>query len=278
MQLFYQPHITQLDNEVNFDKDESRHLIRVLRKTVGDQVFVTDGAGWLYEVQVVVADEKRSKGKIVNQTKYQSPKASLKIGIAPTKLNERFEWFLEKVTEIGINRVSPIICDRSERKVIKLPRMQRIIVSAAKQSLKYNFPQLEEPSSFKQFLQLAQWQEDSQLFIAHCGDGERRSLKTELASGKSAVILIGPEGDFSPEEVGLANTLDAAEARRLADALRSITKKAVDADADADRYPGHWLFHQRWAPAEGLTTPAGDSIEFLTLSGRTTAWVPALQR
>ena len=75
-----------------------------------------------------------------------------------------------------------------------------------------------------------------------------------------------------------ANTLDAAEARRLADALRSITKKAVDADADADRYPGHWLFHQRWAPAEGLTTPAGDSIEFLTLSGRTTAWVPALQR
>ena len=204
MQLFYQPHITQLDNEVNFDKDESRHLIRVLRKTVGDQVFVTDGAGWLYEVQVVVADEKRSKGKIVNQTKYQSPKASLKIGIAPTKLNERFEWFLEKVTEIGINRVSPIICDRSERKVIKLPRMQRIIVSAAKQSLKYNFPQLEEPSSFKQFLQLAQWPEDSQLFIAHCGDGERRSLKTELAPGKSAVILIGPEGDFSPEEVGLA--------------------------------------------------------------------------
>ena len=204
MQLFYQPHIDPSNPEVHFDKEESRHLIRVLRKTVGELVFVTDGAGWLFEVEILVADEKRSRGKIVNQTLHQLPEAKLQIGIAPTKLNERFEWFLEKVTEIGINKISPIICDRSERRVIKSPRMQRIVVSASKQSLKFNFPTLQEAVSLKQFLQSAEWSKDSQRFIAHCGDGERKSLKAELIPGRSAIILIGPEGDFSPEEVDLA--------------------------------------------------------------------------
>lgn len=204
MQLFYQPHIGDSKAIVAFDKEESRHLVRVLRKTTGDHVFVTDGVGGLYEVEITYCGEKRSEGRIIKQTQQDQSEVRLQIGIAPTKLNDRFEWFLEKSTEIGIDKVSPIICARSERRVLKTPRMKRIISSASKQSLKLRFPLIEEPTSFGQFLEQANWPTGALLFIAHCGEGERRSLQKELQGGRSAIVLIGPEGDFDPDEIKLA--------------------------------------------------------------------------
>ncbi|PQB04349.1 16S rRNA (uracil(1498)-N(3))-methyltransferase [Aureitalea marina] len=203
MQLFYQPDIDDSQSEVHFDKEESRHLIRVLRKKVGDSLSVTDGKGGLFTVEVTLADDKRSQGRIVRVSKQAKPDATLEIGIAPTKLNDRMEWFLEKSTEIGIHTISPIICDRSERRILKLARMERIIVSAAKQSLKHIFPKIQDQLSFEEYIK-KDWPVNTQLFIAHCGESPRKLLNDQLQTGRPVVVLIGPEGDFTPKEVDLA--------------------------------------------------------------------------
>jgi 16S rRNA (uracil1498-N3)-methyltransferase len=123
------------------------------------------------------------------------------LAVAPTKMNERFEWFLEKATEIGIHEITPIICEHSERKAIKTDRFQKIIESAMKQSLHYYLPKLNEPLPFKDFLKT---QNSGQLFIAHCEETSKKSLKSELKPNENITILIGPEGDFSVKEIQLA--------------------------------------------------------------------------
>jgi 16S rRNA (uracil1498-N3)-methyltransferase len=125
----------------------------------------------------------------------------LHLAVAPTKMNERYEWFLEKATEIGIQEITPIICDNSERTVIKIDRFQKIIESAMKQSLHYFLPKLNEPISFKEFIKSPQ---NGQLFIAHCEETNKKSLKNEVMIGQNTIILIGPEGDFSSKEIQLA--------------------------------------------------------------------------
>jgi len=123
------------------------------------------------------------------------------LAVAPTKMNDRYEWFLEKATEIGIDSITPIICDHSERKVIKTERFDKILQSAMKQSLSYYLPTLHPLISFKEFIK----QDFSdQLFIAHCEDTERKSLKQALQPKQDVIILIGPEGDFSTKEIELA--------------------------------------------------------------------------
>ncbi|WP_372793364.1 16S rRNA (uracil(1498)-N(3))-methyltransferase [Lutibacter sp.] len=199
MQLFYNPEITNNTQQVTFDKTESRHIVRVLRKKEGDKIFITNGFGQLFTSEVIIANDKKCLVKINHIQDYKKPwNYYLHIAIAPTKLNDRLEWFLEKATEIGIDEITPIICEHSERKIVKTERMEKIIHSAAKQSLKYHFPKLNEPTTFSQFINS---NFNGQLFIAHCEETDKKSLKSELKPQLKTTILIGPEGDFSPKEI-----------------------------------------------------------------------------
>ena len=199
MQLFYNPEITIETKQFTFDKTESRHIVKVLRKNEGDTIFITNGFGDLFTSKIIAANYKKCLVEITAIESKQKPwNYYLHIAIAPTKLNDRFEWFLEKATEIGIDEITPIICDHSERKVLKTDRMEKIIQSAAKQSLKFHYPKLNEPITFNDFIKL---NFEGQLFIAHCEETEKKLLKTELKPQLSTTILIGPEGDFSSKEI-----------------------------------------------------------------------------
>ena len=199
MQLFYNSQLTTNTKQFTFDKIESKHIVRVLRKKEGDKIFITNGLGQLFTSEILFADDKKCLVKIVNlETQKNERNYYLHIAIAPTKLNDRFEWFLEKATEIGIDEITPIICEHSERKVLKLDRMEKIVLSAAKQSLKFHFPKLNEPITFNAFMQC---NFSGQLFMAHCEETSKKSLKSELKPNLKTTILIGPEGDFSSKEI-----------------------------------------------------------------------------
>jgi len=199
MQLFYNSQITQNTSQFTFDKIESRHIVRVLRKKEGDVIYITNGLGQLFSSKVLVANDKKCLVKISEVENHPKPwNYYLHIAIAPTKLNDRFEWFLEKATEIGIDEITPIICKHSERKTLKLDRMEKIIQSAAKQSLKFHFPKLNEPISFQNFITQKL---EGDLFIAHCEETQKKSLKLILNPSTKTTILIGPEGDFSTKEI-----------------------------------------------------------------------------
>ncbi|MDO9261410.1 MAG: 16S rRNA (uracil(1498)-N(3))-methyltransferase [Flavobacteriaceae bacterium] len=202
MQLFYDPTITTDNKEFRFDKTESKHIIRVLRKTAGDILHITNGKGWLFSGKISSALASQCIVQI--ELVEQKPKPwdyYLHMAIAPTKNMDRLEWFIEKATEIGIDEISPIICARSERKVLKKERLEKILEAAMKQSLKFQLPKLNELQTLKSFLKLPQY---GQLFMAHCDESDRKSFKNELGKNQKITILIGPEGDFSPEEIKLA--------------------------------------------------------------------------
>ncbi|MBV7268233.1 16S rRNA (uracil(1498)-N(3))-methyltransferase [Winogradskyella luteola] len=201
MQLFYNPNITENDTTFNFNKDESRHIVKVLRKTVGDQFYITNGKGWLFKAELTLTDIKHCTVKILSQNLKSKRNYSLHLAVAPTKMNDRYEWFLEKATEIGIEEITPIICDNSERKVVKLERFEKIIQSAMKQSLQCYLPKLNPPVSFKDFVNQ---DVTYQKFIAHCEDIDKKSLKSQLKANENCTILIGPEGDFSVKEIKMA--------------------------------------------------------------------------
>ena len=201
MQLFYNPNINGTDSTFVFDKEESKHIIKVLRKKESDILHVTNGLGFLFTTEITIASDTKCTVKINSFEKQKTPKFNLHLAVAPTKMNERYEWFLEKATEIGIQEITPIICEHSERKVIKTDRFQKILESAMKQSLHYYLPKLNEPISFKDFVKQ---KHSGQLFIAHCEETDKKSLKNELKSNEDITILIGPEGDFSVKEIQLA--------------------------------------------------------------------------
>ncbi len=201
MQLFYNPDIDSSTDQISFSREESKHIIKVLRKSVGDALQITNGKGWLFNAEISLADIQNCVAHITTQT-YQKPKTyKLHLAVAPTKMNDRFEWFLEKATEIGIDTVTPIICDHSERKIIKTDRFEKILQSAMKQSLHYYMPALNDSIGFREFMS----QEYSgQKFIAHCEASDRTSLKKILQPNQDVIILIGPEGDFSVKEIQMA--------------------------------------------------------------------------
>ena len=202
MQLFYNPQITESDQQFTFNKIESKHIVRVLRKNEGDLLYITNGNGFLFSAKISIANDKNCIVNIIDSVKKTKPwHYNLHIAIAPTKNNDRFEWFLEKATEVGIDEITPIICERSERKVLKLDRMQKIIESAAKQSLKYNFPKLNEPSKFEDFINT---HSSGKLFIAHCENLKKEPLQLQCKTEDKITILIGPEGDFTPNEINKA--------------------------------------------------------------------------
>lgn len=201
MQLFYNPSINETATSFVFDKEESKHIIKVLRKKEGDVLFVTNGLGFLFKTEITIASDNKCTVKINSFEQQEKPKFHLHLAVAPTKMNERYEWFLEKATEIGIQEITPILCEHSERKVIKTDRFQKILESAMKQSLHYYLPQLNEPIAFKDFIKK---ENDCQKFIAHCEETDKKSLKGELKTNQNVTILIGPEGDFSVKEIQLA--------------------------------------------------------------------------
>ena len=201
MQLFYNPDLDELTTQIAFTKDESRHIVKVLRKNSGDQLQITNGKGLLFIAEISVADVKNCVAIILSKSFEPSRNYKVHLAVAPTKMNERYEWFLEKATEIGVDTITPIICDHSERKTIKADRFDKIIQSAMKQSLHYYMPELQEAISLRDFIAQPF---SGQKFIAHCEETERTSLKNALQPNADVLILIGPEGDFSSAEITLA--------------------------------------------------------------------------
>lgn len=199
MHVFYTPDI-QVTNEL--PEEEAQHCTRVLRLGVGDEITLTDGKGKFYKAEITVAGNKRCL-VTVKETVFQEPlrPCHLHIAMAPTKNMDRNEWFAEKATEIGLDELTFLNCRFSERRVIKNERIEKILVSAIKQSLKARLPRLNEMTDFSTFI-TQDFQ--GQKFIAHCYEGEKPLLKDVLKPGEDAVVLIGPEGDFSEEEVGKA--------------------------------------------------------------------------
>ena len=198
MQLFYSPTISENEKLFVFDKEESKHIIKVLRKKESDILFVTNGLGYLFKTEISLASDHKCTVTILSSEKQEPYEYHLHLAVAPTKMNERYEWFLEKATEIGIQEITPIICEHSERKVIKTDRFQKIIESAMKQSLHYYIPKLNEPIAYKDFIKK---EFKGQKFIAHCEETAKKSFKKELKPRENVLILIGPEGDFSFKEI-----------------------------------------------------------------------------
>ena len=202
MQLFYAPQITL--PQYTLSEEESRHAIKVLRLKVGERLHITDGAGNMHLCEVVSDSAKHCVVNVVESiSEFEKRPYSLTMAVAPTKNIDRYEWFLEKATEIGVDHFVALETDHSERRVVKPEREEKVITAAVKQSLKAYHPTFEDMVPFKTFVTR---EFGGRKFIAHCGDAVvgKSYLASTLDAGQDAVVLIGPEGDFSPEEVRLA--------------------------------------------------------------------------
>ena len=201
MNLFFNPIIHLETKSFIFSPEESKHISKVLRKVSGDKILVTDGNGieWLGEILnsgPKNVEVKRIGAKIKKDFRYD-----LEIAIAPTKNNNRVEWFLEKATEIGIKKVYFIRTDNSERKKINLSRFKKILISALKQSKQFYLPEIKEIISYKEFLNE---KNEKQKLIAHCEHSNKNHIADVSLEFKPLIILIGPEGDFSENEIKAA--------------------------------------------------------------------------
>jgi 16S rRNA (uracil1498-N3)-methyltransferase len=196
MHLFYKPGIHL--NNIKLDEHESHHCINVLRMRINDEVFVINGQGVFYKTRISKADSKNCSLEITETIEnFDKRNYNLHIAIAPTKSPERFEWFLEKAVEIGVDQVTPLLCQHSHRNRLRKERLEKIIVSAVKQSFKARVPILNDPQDFTEFIKI---QCDSK-FIAICSDQYTKHLLEHTMKGDDILILIGPEGDFSEVEI-----------------------------------------------------------------------------
>ncbi len=203
MNLFYTNDIQ--NDRAFFEQEEARHALQVLRKKKGDTISFTDGKGVWYEGIIDETGKAQFAVLITSTVIEPERKFRLHVAIAPTKHTDRFEWFLEKATELGIDEVTPVLCANSERLKLKIERGQRILLSAMKQSLKAQLPVLNELVSFKDLLiKISSSEKSADRYIAHCRSGNSPHLKHNYSAGKDVCILIGPEGDFTEEEVALA--------------------------------------------------------------------------
>ena len=199
MYLFYCPDI---ETEQTLSEEESAHCVRVLRYSAGDEILITDGRGTTYTARITNPHPKHCDFQILTREK-QEPhhRFHLHIAIAPTKNIERLEWAIEKCVEIGVDEITPLLCRFSERKQLRTDRLEKIILSAAKQSLTPYLPVLHDLTPYDAFIKSQSTNHKSQLFIAHCYKDEKRFLKDEIERGGDVLVLIGPEGDFSEKEV-----------------------------------------------------------------------------
>lgn len=201
MHVFYTPDINS--SEYLLNEEESKHCIKVLRLGIGAQVHLIDGKGGLFKAEIITETKRNVRLRVIHTVKeYNKRNHYLHIAVAPTKNIDRLEWFLEKATEIGIDQITPVICDRSERRIIKEDRLNKVITAAVKQSLQAYHPLLSPQMELRDFLAVSQ---DANKMIAHCIEGETREYISQLiVPHQNYTILIGPEGDFSPAEISLA--------------------------------------------------------------------------
>lgn len=201
MQLFYAPDLDQ-QSHYQLNEEESTHCIKVLRMKLGDTLTLTNGFGAFFTGKIIGDHQKHTTLEIVEKRLVDAPRNyRLHLAVAPTKNIARFEWFLEKATELGVDRITPLICHHSERVHLRHDRLERIVIAAAKQSLSAYMPVLDEPMSFKTLMSTCF---ASQQFIAYVDDNHQEELKHAIEPGKDVLILIGPEGDFSADEIATA--------------------------------------------------------------------------
>lgn len=197
MHIFYIPHIS--GQTVTLTEEESKHCIRVLRMNQGDEFRAIDGKGNFLHCRITDPHPKRCTAEIIEiEEEFGKRPFRLHIAIAPTKNIDRFEWFLEKATEIGVDEITPLLCEHSERKNINHERSERVIIAAMKQSVKAYLPKLNQLTKLDTVLSQAVEQKK---LIAYCGEFNQPNLTSIVNKGESLLILIGPEGDFSPNEV-----------------------------------------------------------------------------
>jgi len=201
MRIFYCPDIAQN----TLPPEEALHAIRVLRLKLGDHIEVIDGKGNSYEAKITEIDKRKCKFNVVNQKSYNNDLDNIHLAIAPTKSSDRLEWMIEKVTEIGVASIHLVLSERTERSKVNLDRIEKKIISAAKQSHKYFFPSVQLHQSLSAFVKATEF--DTKL-IAHLEEGDRKYLGQCISKEESTVILIGPEGDFTPQEIQLATNND----------------------------------------------------------------------
>lgn len=232
MELFYSDNISA--GQVFLDQEQSTHCVRVLRHREGDVISVIDGLGSLFECRLVDANPKAAVATVVSETPdFGAHPYHLTMAVCPTKNIDRFEWFAEKATEIGVDVIAPVFGDRSERRVLKTDRIRRLAVSATKQSLKGRVPEVREPVSVAEFVASAP--ESSLKLICYCEDDESRRVSVQEAlaasDAREVMVLIGPEGDFSPEEIAAALSSGWKPVHLGSSRLRTETAAVVAATA-----------------------------------------------
>lgn len=196
MYIFYAPHI---EEQNILPEEESIHCVRVLRQKIGDKIKITDGKGSLFDARITETGAKRCTVEIENKENWEKTwNFNLHLAVAPTKNIDRIEWLVEKATELGIDTLTPLLCRYSERKELKISRLEKIVVAAMKQSQKAQLPRLNPMTNITDFLRQPY---AAQKYMAHCYPGEKKYLKDTTLPGKDVIIMIGPEGDFSPEEI-----------------------------------------------------------------------------
>lgn len=198
--FFYEPAILESKQQFVLSEATSKHCIQVLRMKVNQALHLTDGKGKLFTANIISADKQKSVVQIENVKQLPAPEIQISIGISLLKNADRIEWMLEKITEIGIGHIYPLICKRTEHQRFRFERMQQILIAAMLQSQQTWLPVLHEPIELKKLLATA---DNEQKLIAHCEDNQKHPIST-LAPAKDTLILIGPEGDFTPDEISMA--------------------------------------------------------------------------
>lgn len=199
MNLFYQPQITEGIHHL--DEEESRHCVKVLRRNAGDTIRITDGKGYFYDAVITKADPRQCEFSIQNAIAVESNNFRVHIAVSPTKNADRIEWFVEKATEFGVDTISLIECENSERTFIKTERLRKLAVSAMKQSLKASLPVLNDVTGFSHFIRAST---EPGKFIAYVDNNNPTHLQDAVRRGEATLVLIGPEGDFSNGEIEAA--------------------------------------------------------------------------
>lgn len=219
MQLFYSKEIS---SSLLLNSEESKHCLKVLRKKENDNIFVTDGNGFLYKCKIIKIENNLVNVNIINTIQNQKKK-KVELAISLPKQRNRIEWIIEKATEIGIDIISPLICENSERIKINTDRMNKIAISSMKQSLRTNLPKISEIQKFSKFVKTNTFE---QKYIAHCKNDSQK-IRIKNIKSQNSCILIGPEGDFSVEEIKLANNLNFQSVSLSKNRLRTETAAIV---------------------------------------------------
>ena len=205
MQLpfFFTEPLSAPETSVTLNDENSKHIVQVLRMQGGEQIKLTDGLGNIYSAAITDARKKKCTVEITETNIVKPPGKNVCIAISPVKNNSRFEWFLEKATEIGVSEIVPLVCTRTENRHFRYDRMHSILISAMLQSQQAWLPKLHEPIKFADYIEALKTKAAGK-FIAHCEESDRKSLKSELKPNQHLTLLIGPEGDFSPKEIQMA--------------------------------------------------------------------------